>query len=192
MEIYEGVKFTTKFLSNNSHKISPDMEELMHWSKKFHEKNLCPDTPQGSGGNISYRLNPFKNEFIITGTQTKMKNKLRPEDFVLVENVDLEKKTVSVSGKIEPSSESIMHYLIYNRCPDINAIFHGHSDMILKKAKELSLPHTEIELPYGSMELAQAAEELSTKHTFFILKNHGFIAIGKTQDRAASEALKFV
>ncbi|MGI6319528.1 MAG: class II aldolase/adducin family protein [Bacteroidales bacterium] len=192
MEIYEGVKFTTEFLSNNSPKISPNMEELIHWSKKFHEKNLCPDTPQGSGGNMSYRLNPSKDDFVITGTQTKMKDKLRPEDFVLVKNVDLEKKTVSVSGKIEPSSESIMHYLTYNRCPDINAIFHGHSDIILKKAKELSLPHTEIELPYGSLELAQAATKLALKHKFFILKNHGFIAIGKTQDRAAYEALKFV
>ncbi len=178
-EIYEGVKFRTIFLSNE---IQNDkrLEELKKWCKTFHDLNLAPPYEGGSSGNLSFRISNNSNEFIITGSQIGLKNNLKNKNFVKVEKCDFDNKIIFAHGTKNPSSESMLHYAIYKKRSDVNAIFHGHSLDILNNAKRLKFISTKQEEKYGTTKLVDSVLDIIGDNNFIILKNHGFMAFGKT------------
>lgn len=57
---------------------------------------------------------------------------------------------------------------------------HGHCSLLNEQAMSLGIPQTSQFHPYGTPELAQSAIELVNSQTdFFILKDHGFVALGE-------------
>jgi len=55
---------------------------------------------------------------------------------------------------------------------------------------ELRIPVTPSEHPYGTVELAQSAVGMVEQSAdFFILKNHGFVAVGVDVDATAAKVL---
>jgi len=190
-EIYTGIKFNYRSKGKTIIN-SESLSELKNWGAFFNEKNLAPPYPGGSSGNLSFRIKPGKNNFIITASHTALRENMPDSDFTEIVSYDENKNLITGKGTKEPSSESIMHYIIYKNKPDINAVFHGHSPEIMKFADQLKIPVTKKELEYGTMELAKEALKLLTTHNFIILKNHGFISLGKTVQEAGNLTIKFL
>ncbi|MDD2411352.1 MAG: class II aldolase/adducin family protein [Bacteroidales bacterium] len=183
-EEYCGVKFSVDFLTKSAPKSSSDLLQLIEWCRYFDIHQLAPPYPGGSAGNLSYRKTSGKPEFIITGTKIGLKNNLTEKQFVHVVDVDFSTSKIKVNGLIKPSSESMLHWAIYNRRPEINAIFHGHSPKILEKARENKWIITENEVPYGTPELVKEVLNIIENQHFIIIKNHGFLALGKNLEEA--------
>jgi len=190
-EPYNGVKFNYKNIGKTISE-HPLLYELKYWCAVFNHKNLAPPYPGGSSGNLSFRLNSKENNFIITASRTALNDSMVNTDFSEVINYYKNQNLITGKGEKEPSSESIMHFLIYKNRNDINAIFHGHSPEILKHAEQLNIPTTEKELPYGTVEFAKNALNLLHNSDFIILKNHGFVSLGNTMQDAGEQTYFFL
>ncbi len=179
------IRFKTVFLSD---KISFDakINELKKWSKIFQKQGLTPEIQGNYTGNLSFRL---KKGFVITASGLKNKENLLDDCFVYIKNYDEKNNTFFLEGKMNPSSESIMHYLIYKNCNEINAVFHGHNDSILFNADKLELPVTKKEYSPGTLNLAKEVVKISKKSKLIVLKKHGFVSLGSTMEEAGELAL---
>lgn len=183
-----GVKFETEFIDTR-YSIDQKALELLRWCKIFAERQLAPAHPTGSHGNLSYRFSDGGDAFVITSSRMDLGAEVYPDLFVKVDECDFESFKIRVSGSKEPSSESFLHAYIYSSRPDAGAVFHGHSEEIMANAEKLGIPVTDTEEPYGTLELLESAKELIATHDFFILKNHGFISIGKSLSDAGTKAI---
>jgi len=180
------VKFKTIFVSDE---VPNDrgIEDLKKWCNQFHKNNLTLPSKGAATGNLSFRTD---DGFIITASMLKTKENLNNDSFVYVDNYDVEKNTIYAEGKREPSCESIMHFLIYNTRGEVNAIFHGHDNSIVKNAEKLKLPVTEEEAPPGTIELANEVLAVLGDNNFIVVKNGGFVSLGKTMKEAGELVIK--
>lgn len=185
---YQGAKFRT-ILQCSRWEEDPRLAELQYWAGIFRDKGLAPDYPGGSYGNLSFRLRPAQLPFMITASHTTLERDLPASSLVKVSKVNLQEELVYACGWREPSSETLVHYCIYQARPEINAVFHGHCPLILAKARELHLPETSAEAVYGTHELAEAVLRTIDQHNFLIMKNHGFLSLGQTMQEAGNSVL---
>lgn len=187
-EIHGGVKFRVDFLSAA---VPADgrLEELKSWCAEFHRQNFAPPYGEFSQGNLSFRIRPGEDAFIITGSQVGWKDRLPDDRFVTVHGCDMERGIVSVSGTRAPSSESLLHFAIYHARKDVQAIFHGHSREILRCAPP-DIPETKERQPYGSLELAQGVLDVLGSADFLIMKKHGFVSLGRSMEEAGRRAIE--
>ena len=179
------ISFHSVFVSD---KIPSDAKimELKEWSEKFQKNGLTPEFEGNYTGNLSFRS---KEGFVITASGLKNKENLTNDCFVYVKDYNKKTNTFYVEGKKKPSSESIMHYLIYDTCEDINAVFHGHNDLIVKNSDKLKLPITKKEYEWGTIELAKEVLKVLDDNKLIVLKNHGFVSLGKNMKEAGELAL---
>lgn len=189
-EDYVGIKFKVDFLSKKPPEMNSNLKKLIHYCQLFDKFNLAPPYQGGSAGNLSFRKAIGEKEFIITGTKIGLKSELTPEKFVLVKDVDIDQKIVKVIGMVEPSSESILHWSIYNARPEINSVFHGHSEMLLSVSQKLQWAETQRIVPYGSLDLVDEVISVLHKNNFIIIKEHGFLSMGKNIREAGDIAFK--
>lgn len=168
-EIYTGVKFQVVH-GPEEPLHDPRLDELIGIGKRLADRGFCPE----NSGNLSFRI---ATGFVITAAGSEL-GKLKPESFVLVRDVDIPGKRVFCAGAVQPSSEAMMHKLIYDARRDAAVILHAHA-LDLKNA-----PVTERAFPYGTVEFARSAVEVLKDHDLVILKNHGFVALGKTAAEA--------
>jgi L-fuculose-phosphate aldolase len=192
MEQYKGTKFKTLFVQREIPQHSGILQ-LKKWGKRFSELDFVPQYvdyknggKKGSAGNLSFR---HQDGFIITTSYSDLGN-LSDEDFVLVSKVDVEKKIVWAKGKKAPSSEAILHWLVYQKRDDIKAIFHAHAKAFLDYYYLLNLTITKLYAPYGSLELGKEVCAVLNKKDFIIMKDHGFLSLGKTIDQAGKRAVE--
>lgn len=191
MKVTSIVKFTIEFESRDV----PHDERISHlirWCTRFNEVGLTPSSREGdrSLGNLSFRLHDDSPEFIITASMLTSKENLTPNDFVKVHHSDPRRKVVVVSGAKDPSSESMMHYQIYARRNDIGAVFHGHDMAIIENAAALGLPETAREERSGTPELLNEVMKILRNENFIVMKNHGFLSLGRTMEDAGLQALQ--
>jgi ribulose-5-phosphate 4-epimerase/fuculose-1-phosphate aldolase len=185
------VKFQVEFVSGEV----PDDErisQLSGWCLRFNHSGLTPQL-EGAGrslGNLSFRLCPNDPAFVITASTLSSKQSLTPDDFVTVLQSDPERKTVYAAGARDPSSESMMHFEIYKRRGDVGAIFHGHDREITAHASLLDWPQTEKEEASGTPELLAQVMKILCDDNFLVMKNHGFLSLGRTMDEAGNLALR--
>jgi ribulose-5-phosphate 4-epimerase/fuculose-1-phosphate aldolase len=185
------VKFRVEFLSHDA----PDDErlgQLREWCVRFDHSGLTPPF-EGVGrslGNLSFRLRPDDPAFVITASTLMSKQDLTPADFVTVFRCDLERRTVYAAGKRDPSSESLMHFEIYKRRPDVAAIFHGHDQQITAQAALLDVPETEEFRPPGTPELLDQVMAILNDQPFLVMKKHGFLSFGPNMEEAGNQALE--
>lgn len=187
---YQGVKFKTELIGKEIPQDSR-LKELKHWCGQFSSQGFAPVYQGGSYGNLSFRLQNDKDQFIITASGIDLGAELSEDCFVKVQTCDLEKRIVYASGAREPSSESILHFAVYRQRKDVKAIFHGHSKKILEQARELGIAETTREEPYGTIELVQRVLEILDNKFLLIMKNHGFISLGKSMKEAGSRLKKY-
>jgi ribulose-5-phosphate 4-epimerase/fuculose-1-phosphate aldolase len=179
------IRFNTTFVSN---KIPSDarFEELKEWCERFQKSGLTPEFEGNYTGNLSFRT---EDGFIITASGLKNKENLGDDCFVRVKSYDEQSNTVYVEGKRQPSSEAVMHFLIYKTRKNVNAIFHGHNDAIIANAEKIGLSITEEEHEPGSIELAKEVVRALGVNMLVVIRNHGFISVGKTMKEAGKQAL---
>lgn len=175
MEVYVGTKFRTIF-AGKTPPASPHINELISWCRRFAELGLAP----GGSGNMSFRS---KDSFIVSRTAGHL-GLIKADEFVEVLKADIASKELTVMGAHEPSSESMMHAAIYAARPEVGAVFHGHHDKMLRQGEKLGLAVTEHEQPYGTPEFVQEILKILGKNKFFLMRNHGFVALGKDMEEA--------
>ncbi|OPY10633.1 MAG: L-ribulose-5-phosphate 4-epimerase [Syntrophaceae bacterium PtaB.Bin038] len=189
-ERHGGVKFRTEFLSG-AVPADDRLEELKSWCAEFHRRGFAPPYGEFSQGNLSFRIRPDGDAFIITGSQVGWKDRLPDDRFVTVHGCDMERGIVSASGTRDPSSESMLHFAVYRARKDVQAVFHGHSREILRCAEPPShIPETREAQPYGSLELVRGVLDVLGKEDFVILKRHGFISLGRSMEEAGKRAIE--
>lgn len=146
----------------------------------------------GVWGNVSARA-PKKDLFVITPTGMPY-HKLTIGDMAV-----MNMRGETVEGKRSPSSEYMLHLLIYRSRPDVQAVMHTHSVYAssLAVARKPIPPLTEelVQLvgggvqvaPYaraGTPELAQAAVGALGPLGAVLLANHGMVGVGRNLEEA--------
>jgi len=180
MEVYVGTKFRTVAMRPDP----PRNDELREWCRRWAAAGFIGKAM----GNLSAR---HEAGFLITPTGSDPA-KLATEDLVHVITAEYAPPTLIVAGKHEPSSESLMHAAIYAARPGIGAVFHGHSNKMLEEAGRLGLPVTQRERPYGTPAMADAVLDVLSGHAVVIMRNHGFVALGRTMAEANAAVEKVV
>lgn len=189
MEKYQGVKFRLQRVREKFH-YDHRLAELNRWAYLFSQLGLTPVHAAGAYGNQSYRTDG--TSFIITRSGMIPEEQLIPENYCHVIGLDKSAGTFITEGTATPSSESLLHHALYQAMPGINAILHGHSALINAHAAELKIPATNSFHPYGTPELAESAVALMDGVIrFFILKDHGFVALGEDIDGAGKLTLDY-
>lgn len=185
------VKFRVEFLSRD---ITHDdrIDQLIHWCMRFSELGLTPAFKGGGRalGNLSFRLWDHRPSFMITASSLPSKKSLVASDFVQVHQSDPVRKVVFASGVKDPSSESMMHYQIYALRSEIGAVFHGHDAEIIDNAVLLGVPQTAKEERPGTTELLNEVVRVLKGENFIVMKNHGFLSLGRTMEEAGTQALQ--
>jgi len=116
--------------------------ELLKWCRRWAALGLVGDTV----GNLSFRT---ANGFIINRTAGDLGGDHAP-GICRGARCRPRRAPIDGGGLYEPSSESLMHAGIYAARPEVNAVFHGHSEKLLSEAERLGLPVTAREQPYGT------------------------------------------
>jgi L-ribulose-5-phosphate 4-epimerase len=150
-------------------------------------------------GNISQRLDAKSKQFIITGSQTGHIEHLSPEHYCLVVKADPHKNRIESHGHYKPSSESLTHASIYALDSGIQAVIHAHSPEIWGNTVALGLPHISADIPYGTVEMALAVEQLFQSGnvqqiSLFTMLGHedGVVSFGRDMEEAAWELIKYL
>lgn len=163
---------------------------LDRWVLLFSQLGLAPLHSSGAYGNQSFRTSG--DSFIITRTGMFPTPEFKHQNYTLVESFDKELNSFTTRGTSPPSSESFLHRLIYEESQEVNAIFHGHSELLTSGADILGIPVTEAFYDYGTIELAESALDVVRGGcSFFILKDHGFVSLGKTINEAGKQTLSY-
>jgi ribulose-5-phosphate 4-epimerase/fuculose-1-phosphate aldolase len=184
--VKEGkIRFNIIFVSDEV-PIDAKIDELKEWSERFQKNELTPEFEGNYTGNLSFRS---KEGFVITASGLKSKENLSNDCFVYVKNYEKESNTVYVEGRRQPSSEAVMHFLIYKTRKEVNAVFHGHNDAIIMNAEKLGFPVTEREHEPGTIALAKEALKVLGDKNLIVLRNHGFVSLGRTMKEAGELAL---
>lgn len=173
MEGYIGVRFDAVSLGGNvPFDVDKIFPEFCACCRRLRKHKMT----YANAGNISVR---FKEGFIITSTGSNL-SCLDKDEIVFVEKCDIEKQKVSYRGAKKPSSETMMHYLIYQERPKANAIIHAHDEAATKpELLKGKVTETLREEPYGSLALARMAiGTFKNGDDIIVLKNHGYVAVG--------------
>lgn len=98
-------------------------------------------------------------------------------EVALVRGCSLERERVTYAGAAAPSSEAMMHWLIYRDFPEARAVVHAHDELATSSAAASRLSETPREEPYGTVALARlAVETFAGGGRIIVLKNHGYVA----------------
>jgi len=105
-----------------------DLERIQTCRKKLQRAGLFGTIAGGElegydYGNLSYRVPPG---MIISASQTSARNRVDYKDFALVTGYDIESYTVSWFGTNPPSSETSLHWSVYEAAANSRAVVHGH------------------------------------------------------------------
>src|SRR5207249_3292022 len=88
-----------------------------------------------------------------------------------------------------PSSDAPMHHMIYAKRPDVAAVFHGHDPLVLAHADRLGVPVTPQETQFGTLADAEETVRSLAQHDYLVRRGHGFVAVGRTLEKAGRLAL---
>ena len=177
MEKYQGVKFQYQQVQA-TFSYDQRLSELNRWAYLFSQLGLAPVHAEGAYGNQSYRTGD--SSFVITKSAMIPKESLQADDYTHIVGLNSSSGVFLTEGLFAPSSETSLHYVLYRSQPQINAILHGHCSLFNIHAEALNIPVTTEFHAYGTPELAQSALDIVDRNTsFFILRDHGFVALGE-------------
>ncbi len=168
-------------------------EDVCMTAKKAQKDGLC----KHKSGNFSAR-DPESGYVVITPTGID-RDLLKPEDMIVI---DMEADVIENVSGLRPTSESLMHLMIYRQRPDAAAIVHTHSvyatafavlnrpiPAIVYEVAHLGVTKARIPVaPYGrpgTPELAESVIGSCREADCFLLEKHGAVAL---DSRNISEA----
>ena len=179
METYVGRKFKTLLFPPQTPLPSNLSIKLIEACRLLAKKGLV----KNGEGNVSMR---YKEGCVITGGGCEL-GRITPKELVFVRNFDETNFEVEAEGKVEPSSETPMHWLIYTTFPKINAIVHAHDMVALEqheKGRMKNIGRGTGVHPYGTLELAQDVAKCIEHSPYVIIPKHGVVGVGKNIDAA--------
>jgi L-fuculose-phosphate aldolase len=157
-------------------------EDIVHIGKLMYAKGWVA----ANDGNISIRLD---DERILATPTGVSKGMMAPDDLIIVDN-----EGNKIAGRLERTSEILMHTTVYQFRPDIQAVVHAHppvatgfatAGLPLSKAilPEVVIwlgcvPLVEYGLP-GTPALTEPMKPLIPKYDALLMGNHGAVAYGK-------------
>ncbi len=164
----------------------PRLPKLIYWGRIFQEFGLAPSYGTGSHGNLSIRS---KDGCLITATQTFLAM-LKEKHFVEIVNCDLKVSppVVRYRGTSSPSTDSLIHWHMYQWRPEVTCVMHGHDPLALTYAQQLGIPKTSWAADAGSPELVELIRPLA-HHAYFLIRDHGFVAVGQTVEEVGELAM---
>jgi L-fuculose-phosphate aldolase len=175
---YSGVKF-------EAHCVQTAVPEMVSvWYETFRtsgERLGRHGMAPANGGNMSVRL---EEGFVVTASGSNL-DIIEPNELIWVLKCDVDNETVHYRGSLEPSSESILHYLVLEARPDAGAVIHAHDPIATREAiASDGLTETVREEPYGTIALAELAiEAFGRSEEIIVLRNHGYVcAAGNMTD----------
>ena len=156
----------------------PQIPQLIEWAATFAALGFTPSYGPGDHGNLSCRT---PQGLLITARATTKAN-LSVEHFVEVLTVDEQASPPQADcrGLRLPSTDTLLHWRVYRVRTDVQAILHGHDPMTLKQAEALRLPVTTHSAATPSRALIDEACHLAQNHDYIILRDHGFLALGRS------------
>lgn len=175
---------------------------LETWRTLLFKLNLIGEYPieEVGFGNMSEAfdysdLTDFQGtQFVITGTQTGKHSKLTGEHYTRVLGYNITHQKIQVMGPVEASSEALTHASLYEANPKIKAVFHIHSKEIWQGMINDQLPATHEDIPYGTLEMANAVKDLisDSSHGIICMKGHedGVIAFAENPEKAGELILE--
>lgn len=174
-----------------------DLNELNAWRSLLHRLNLIDqvaDRYDGLGfGNISRRLVPDSDAFLISGTQTGHLATLERKHFALIKSASPSDNCLTSLGLSQPSSEALTHAGLYQQNSHVQAVIHVHSPEIWRHTTSLHLAHTCADIAYGTPAMAAAVKQLFvsgqlTDQGIFCMLGHqdGVVAFGGSISSAAN------
>jgi ribulose-5-phosphate 4-epimerase/fuculose-1-phosphate aldolase len=188
------IKFNCNWIK--AEPISPDkLIEINKWRDTLYNLGLIGAYDNGIGfGNISIRLN--NHTFLITGSATGGLTQLNENHYVVVNEYNLKRNSLTCIGPIKASSESLSHAVIYECSQDTKAVIHIHNIGLWEKLIH-NVPTTREDIEYGTPDMANEIirlfEETSVKDKKMIVMGghrEGIITFGKTLDEAGEILLK--
>jgi ribulose-5-phosphate 4-epimerase/fuculose-1-phosphate aldolase len=181
---------------------------LIAWREILGRTGLVGQAPGLYGGfgygNVSSRVGPpgagrGRRSFLITGTQTSGKPCVTLGDFCWVERFDLGTHEVWSRGAVLPSSESMTHGALYDLGPHIRFVFHAHTPVIWRRARELRIPTSSPQVPYGTPEMARETHRLYRSTALpevqiLAMGGHedGIVVFGRTAEEAGQILLRYL
>ena len=106
---------------------------------------------------------------------------------------------VRSQGTVMPSSESMTHGALYDLGPHIRFVFHAHTPVIWRRARELRIPTTDPQVPYGTPEMARETHRLFRSTALPDLQilsmgghEDGIVVFGRTAEEAGQVMLRFL
>lgn len=167
------------------------LAEINAWRSILYKLHLIGQDPCRYGGlgygNLSQRINPASQQFIISSTQTGHLEHLTRHDYCVITHASPENNTIDALGECQPSSEALTHASVYAQYASIQAVIHVHSPEIWRQTQALNLAHTAATIPYGTPEMAEAVarllqDPLTKQSALFTMLGHedGVISFGNS------------
>ncbi|MBN2015143.1 MAG: class II aldolase/adducin family protein [Candidatus Altiarchaeota archaeon] len=184
-EEYVGRKFRTVFLERDLRLDESTLKEFLRVSRALASEDMA----EANAGNISVR----ESEGMLIKAGGRSFKELMREDIVKVVDYDEKTNTAKVCGRVEPSSETPMHWMIYQEFPEVNAVVHAHDQLVLKKqglAGELGITITKKKVSYGTLEQAREVVEALRKSDYVLIRDHGSVSVGRNLGEALDELMK--
>jgi len=185
LEGYVGVKFHAVQVSTELMSEAADLYGAFEATcNRLSRHDMTP----ANAGNLSVR---HGDGFFISSSGCNL-GCMEMEELIFVERCDAGAEEVRYRGPSKPSSESIMHCLIYEHRPEAGAIIHAHDEFATRPELLVGeVAESEREEPYGSIALARMAiETFKTNERIIVLKNHGYVAIGPDLESACDLVIK--
>lgn len=179
-----------------------EYSDLEQWRNKLFKLKLIGEyLPERIGyGNLSQRKSyqhlhtTRKSQFCITGTQTGKYEKLSGEYYTRVLDYDFKKMSIKAYGPLEASSEALTHASLYDVNQNICSVFHIHSATIWKGMIEANELCTGSDVPYGTLEMAEAVALIARSHNqgSFVMKGHedGVVIFGENNEQVGELTIK--
>ncbi|NBC09484.1 MAG: class II aldolase/adducin family protein [Bacteroidetes bacterium] len=164
--------------------------QLNAFRQKLYEQGLIGAYPEGIGfGNISRRQGRG-HQFIISGSKTGNVPALDERHYALVTEVDAAHNRLRCEGPIIASSESMSHAVIYEECPEVQAVLHVHHLQMWQRLLH-RVPTTAADAPYGSPEMVESIRQLLREtalrqQRIFVMEGHreGVFVFGESLEAA--------
>jgi len=188
------IKFKCKWI--RAEPVSANMIlKINTWRDTLYKFGLIGAYSNGIGfGNISIRTD--NKTFLITGSATGQLDKLDVSHYVLVNEYDFRKSSLTCKGPIKASSESLSHAAVYECSPETKAVIHIHN-MSLWENLKYKVPTTSENVLYGTPEMAVEIKRLFKKTKVAIEKiilmgghKEGIITFGETLEEAGKILLE--
>lgn len=171
-----------------------DIKDINEHRNMLYRMGLIGQYENGTGyGNISMKRDDGK--IIITGSRTGGKEILDAEDYVVVEDYSIKDNSVTCSGIIKASSETLTHAAVYECSRNIRCVIHIHNQYLWKKLL-YAVPTSSENIRYGTPEMAEEIKRLYLgtdlpEMRIIAMAGHreGIITFGSTFDQAMKRFL---